>query len=102
MGYVGGGAGTVGAKPLVNRAAGPSLGALGVPGTISDPKLELFAGATKTDENDNWGGPGNLTAARCMCAARKVQGCGVTGHSTTRQRLGAGCRHGKHDWRGPR
>ena len=62
LGYVVGGPGTTGAKPLVIRAAGPSLGALGVPGTISDPKLETFAGATSTGVNDNWGGSASLTA----------------------------------------
>ena len=62
MGYVVGGNGTSGLKPLVIRAAGPSLGALGVVGTVEDPKLELFAGATKTGENDNWGGSSQLTA----------------------------------------
>jgi len=41
LGYVVGGTGN-GGKPLVIRAAGPSLGALGVPGTLSDPKLETF------------------------------------------------------------
>jgi hypothetical protein len=40
----------------VIRAAGPALGALGFPGTMNDPKLETFAGSTKTGENDNWGG----------------------------------------------
>ena len=69
MGYVVGGAESVGAKPLVIRAAGPSLGALGVPGTISDPKLELFAGAIKTGENDDWGGSANLTSALAAVGA---------------------------------
>ena len=63
MGYVVGGNGTSGVKPLVIRAAGPSLGALGVGGTLDDPKLELFASDTKTGENDNWGGSPQLTAA---------------------------------------
>ena len=63
MGFVVGGGGTLGAKPLVIRAAGPSLGALGVPGTVDDPKFELFAGANKTGENDNWGGSAALTTA---------------------------------------
>lgn len=63
LGYVVGGAGTSGAKPLVIRAAGPSLGALGVAGTLRDPKLELFAGSTKTGENDDWGGSSALAAA---------------------------------------
>ncbi len=63
MGYVVGGNGTTGEKPLVIRAAGPSLGALGVGGTLADPKLELFARSTKAGENDNWGGSTQLTAA---------------------------------------
>ncbi|MBL9202232.1 MAG: hypothetical protein JNL39_17105 [Opitutaceae bacterium] len=63
LGYVVGGNGTSGSKALVLRAAGPSLGALGVPGTVSDPKLETFAGAGKTGENDNWGGGADLVAA---------------------------------------
>ncbi|HEY1107354.1 MAG TPA: hypothetical protein VGE76_01940, partial [Opitutaceae bacterium] len=52
-----------GRKPLVIRAAGPSLGALGVPGTLADPKLELFFGSTATGSNDNWGGSETLAAA---------------------------------------
>ncbi len=62
LGYVVGGTGTTGSKPLVIRAAGPSLGALGVPGTIADPQLETFAGSTKTGGNDNWGGASALAA----------------------------------------
>ena len=63
LGYVVGGGGTAGAKPLVIRAAGPSLAAFGVPGTLDDPKFELFAGTTKTGENDNWGGSAQLSSS---------------------------------------
>lgn len=63
MGYVVGGSGTSGTKPLVIRAAGPSLGAFGVPGTLNDPKVEFFAGSVKTGENDNWDGSAALTNA---------------------------------------
>jgi hypothetical protein len=69
LGYVVGGSSTSGAKPLVIRAAGPSLGALGVPGTLDDPKLELFARSTKTSENDNWGGSPQLTTALAAVGA---------------------------------
>ncbi len=69
LGYVVGGSGTFGAKPLVIRAAGPSLGALGVPGTLEDPKLETFAASTKNGENDNWGGSAQLTAALAAVGA---------------------------------
>lgn len=63
LGYVIGGASASSPKPLVLRAAGPALGALGVPGTVDDPKLTLFVGSTKTGENDNWGGSADLAAA---------------------------------------
>lgn len=65
MGYVVGGAGTSGSKPILIRAAGPTLGAapFNIPGALADPKIELFAGATKTTENDNWGGSAALSAA---------------------------------------
>jgi hypothetical protein len=65
MGYVIGGAGTSGSKPILIRAVGPTLGAapFSIPGTLADPKLELFAGASRTGENDNWGGAAALSAA---------------------------------------
>ena len=63
LGFVVGGAGTVGSVPILIRAAGPSLGAFGVPGVLEDPRLELFAGPTKIVENDNWNGSQGLTSA---------------------------------------
>ena len=74
VGTVLGGSGTGGIKPLLVRAAGPSLGALGVPGTLVDPKLELFASSTKTGENDDWGG-----AAATSAAMAAVGGFAFTG-----------------------
>lgn len=62
VGTVIGGAGTAGAKPLLVRAAGPSLTPLGVSGALSDPKLDLFAGTTLVATNDNWGGGTGLSA----------------------------------------
>jgi formylglycine-generating enzyme required for sulfatase activity len=69
LGYVVGGRGTSGNKPLVIRAAGPSLGALGVPGSIDDPKLELFTGSVKIGENDNWGGSAAIADAMARVGA---------------------------------
>jgi hypothetical protein len=46
-------AGTSG-KTVVIRAVGPTLAAFGVPGVLADPKLEVYSGATKIDENDSW------------------------------------------------
>jgi plastocyanin len=65
MGYVVGGTGTAGSKSILIRAAGPTLGAapFDIPGALADPKLELFAGSTKTTENDNWGGSQALRTA---------------------------------------
>jgi len=44
-------------RRLLIRAIGPTLGGFGVAGVIADPKLELYAGATKIAENDNWETP---------------------------------------------
>ncbi len=58
VGTVIGGAGTSGAKPLLIRAAGPALTALGVGGVLADPKLSVFSDqntATPVATNDNWG-----------------------------------------------
>lgn len=52
-----------GAKPVLARVAGPGLGALGVPGTMADPKLALFNGSTQVAANDNWGGEPATAAA---------------------------------------
>ncbi|MBM3865412.1 MAG: hypothetical protein FJ381_05880 [Verrucomicrobia bacterium] len=44
-----------GAKPLLIRAVGPGLAAFAVPGTLADPKLEIYNGAgVKVAENDTW------------------------------------------------
>ncbi len=61
VGTVVGGAGTSGTKPLLIRAAGPSLTPLGVGGALPDPKLDVFAGATVVAGNDNWSGTPALT-----------------------------------------
>ena len=76
LGYVVNGASAANAMPLVIRAAGPSLGALGVAGTLADPQLELFASATKTGENDDWGGA--LLLANAMTAVGAFPYAGAT------------------------
>lgn len=43
-----------GAKPVLLRAAGPSLAGFGLTTAMSDPRLELYQGTTKIAENDNW------------------------------------------------
>ena len=63
VGFVVGGNGTGGSKPLVIRAGGPALATLGVGGVLPDPKLDVFSGSTITNFNDNWGGTPALIAA---------------------------------------
>jgi|GEM_PF-2988431 len=56
FGFVVGGAGTSGNKPMLMRAAGPSLAQLGVPNVLSDPTMEFYNGSTKISQNDDWAG----------------------------------------------
>jgi hypothetical protein len=58
-----------GSKDVLIRAAGPGLGALGVPGTMADPKLALFNGSTQINANDNWAGNATVSAAMAAVGA---------------------------------
>ncbi len=58
-----------GAKNVLLRAAGPTLGAFGVPGTMADPKLDLYSGSTLITSNDNWGGSPSLAATFASAGA---------------------------------
>jgi hypothetical protein len=51
-------------KALLIRAVGPTLGVFGVAGTLSDPKLEVFANGRSAaiGSNDDWGGSTQLSA----------------------------------------
>jgi hypothetical protein len=71
FGVVVGGGGTSGAKPLLLRAAGPSLVPLGLDpaSVLQDPRLELFTGQTAVGGNDNWGGGSALAAAFAQVGA---------------------------------
>ena len=62
VGVVIGGNGTTGAKPVLLRGVGPTLGVFGVPGVLADPKLQLFSGTTLVQENDNWAGDAQVAA----------------------------------------
>jgi hypothetical protein len=61
VGFVVGGAGTVGTKALLLRAGGPSLSRFAVAAPNPDPKIELISGGTRVAENDNWGGGAQLS-----------------------------------------
>lgn len=69
LGYVVGGSGTSGPKPLVIRAVGPSLGVFGIGDALADPKLELFSGSTPSGQNDDWGGGANVAEAMTAVGA---------------------------------
>jgi hypothetical protein len=58
-------------RTVLVRGIGPSLSQLGVSGTMSDPKLELFNNDTgaKVTENDNWGGDDALMDAAATVGA---------------------------------
>lgn len=43
-----------GTRNLLIRAVGPKLSDFGVSGVLQDPKLQIFSGATRIAENDNW------------------------------------------------
>jgi formylglycine-generating enzyme required for sulfatase activity len=60
-----------GAKTLLVRASGPALIPFSVPGTLSDPRLEIIplGGNTPVASNDNWGAAPNLTALRSTARA---------------------------------
>lgn len=83
VGYVVGGGGTSGSKNLVLRAVGPSLYPLGVSDVLADPKLERYAGATKTGENDNWGGSAALASAMSSVGAFAFSGPASRDAATT-------------------
>ena len=74
LGFVVGGEGTDGPKPILVRAIGPSLSSFVGAGVLDDPRLELFAGANRTGENDNWGGAANLADSMASAGAFALAG----------------------------
>lgn len=50
-------------KTVLIRAVGPTLGSFGVPGALTNPRLELFHDTAKINENDDWGGSAALANA---------------------------------------
>ena len=57
------------AKKILVRALGPTLGALGTSGAMSDPFIELFSGTEVLGRNDNWGGSSELMQASAQAGA---------------------------------
>lgn len=65
------------ARTVLVRAVGPSLGAFGIEGVMSDPKLELFDndnGGKNMGTNDNWGGDAQIAAAATTVGAFALAG----------------------------
>lgn len=58
MGFVSGGPATAGQQTVLIRATGPALAAapFNLPGTVPDPVLTLYRGATPVAANAGWGG----------------------------------------------
>ena len=69
FGFVVGGAGTSGNKPMLMRAAGPSLAQLGVGGVLSDPTMEFYNGANKISQNDDWAGDTSVLSTSAAVGA---------------------------------
>lgn len=69
VGFALGGVGTAGGKPILIRGIGPALGAFGVPGTLADPQLTLFSGATALASNDDWGGNAQVASVGAQVGA---------------------------------
>ena len=57
------------AKTVLIRASGPALAALGLTGTLTDPKVDLFAGSTVIASNSGWGGSPQIAAASAASGA---------------------------------
>ncbi len=56
VGFVIGGAGTSGTKPVLLRGIGPTLTQFGVGGALADPQLTLFRGNAVVASNNDWSG----------------------------------------------
>ena len=63
--------GGTGAKTVLIRAVGPTLGGapFNVGGVVADPQMTLFTGPVAVATNDNWGGTAQLTAAFAQVGA---------------------------------
>ncbi len=56
-------------RTILVRAIGPSLAAFGVSGTLTNPLLELYSGATRLFVGDDWSGSPALAAAASRVGA---------------------------------
>jgi hypothetical protein len=69
VGFVAGGAGTQGGKPLLLRAIGPALAPFGVTNFSVDPVAILVTGSTTVASNDNWAGDAQIVSTGARVGA---------------------------------
>jgi len=70
IGFVSGGAATLGSEQLLIRATGPALGNFSVANVLADPMLTLYQGSNVIASNDNWGSTAaNIAAVNAADAA---------------------------------
>lgn len=67
-----------GPRRVLIRAVGPTLGVLGVTGTLADPFLTLLRGQTTVATNDDWGQAVNAAAIRTTAASSGAFALGDT------------------------
>jgi outer membrane protein assembly factor BamB len=58
-----------GGRSLLVRGVGPTLADFGVGGTLADPRITLYSGATVAAANDDWGQAENATSISSMTPA---------------------------------
>lgn len=60
-----------GPRKVLIRGVGPTLATLGVPGTLTDPMIELYRAGEQTpfDQNDNWGDADNASDISAAASA---------------------------------
>ncbi len=69
VGFVVGGNGTSGSETVFARASGPALAPFGVTGTLPDPQLQLYSGATVLGTNNGWAGSSQIALAAAAVGA---------------------------------
>jgi hypothetical protein len=90
LGTVLGGPSTAGSKALLIRGAGPSLGQLGVPDFMADPRLILYQDQTLAAANDNWGGSAQLAGIFASVGAFAYAGASSLDAAIYRSNLASG------------
>ncbi|HTU03439.1 MAG TPA: immunoglobulin domain-containing protein [Candidatus Sulfotelmatobacter sp.] len=56
-------------RTVLIRASGPALVPFGVPGTLADPKLQLYSGSTVLESNSGWAGVSQISSTAASVGA---------------------------------